>query len=210
MKKTCLLICITYLFLVASCSDKSTNIPSTPQSIFPMSVGNSWTYNNYTFDKIKKDSMIFNKSETLNIDSFLIINNEKWYHGIFDDEYLFTNRSDGFWRLAQNDNHEYIIDSAELFIKYPTSIGDKVYLKDKKNPLETVELNVTVSVPAGTFNCVKYKYHSGDDSTYNMTENMYLSPRIGLVKDEITSISTYNNKTDTSKRVMLLMVYHLK
>jgi hypothetical protein len=120
--------------------------------IVPLTVGNRWIYEVSALDTLS-NSLKPERVDTHEVLRDTIIEDERWFEvaGMMPPGGLATNRPDGFWQ--KRPDYETFI-----FLKYPAPIGEeyKVQLGRSEvfNRLEST--GVAITVPAGTFICLKY------------------------------------------------------
>lgn len=110
----------------------------------------------------------------------------------------------GIWsRVDEEGLHEALVEHDEetellkfkeshLFMKYPTEVGDKLNLSFSteedngyRTEMRTIELNKSVTVPAGTYQCVVYELWQTDPDMGPQPQfgmRYYLDPRVGVVR----------------------------
>ena len=106
--------------ILLGCSkDKATNDePEIRDVIFPLAIGNSWTYRTTTYSQGQPDTT-YEFSNTLI--EYININNINLYeYGVISDNYI-NNDDDGLYHtVAFYDS----IHSSRLWLKYPGQVGD--------------------------------------------------------------------------------------
>jgi hypothetical protein len=169
-----------FVLLVASCGDKSTN-PKQVGQIWPLAIGNQWSFQLTEFDTntvvISIDTLV------LEVVKDTIIHNETFYlltaNGVRDPEVRpMTNREDGLWDYRDS-------DTIIILIKYPVTVGESFF--QLYDSLVVVSTDTLVTVPAGSFHCVRY-----DDyliATGRLLTHIYAAPNVGLVKKEDFSLT---------------------
>ncbi len=193
------------LFLMFSCSDNSTDSNDSKKEIWPLAVGNKWTYTIFSYHSTNIDSIENKGTFEYYIPYSKIVDGVEWF--AFAElgntpNFYFTNKSDGLWGT------EYLKDSANfnpektiLAYKYPTYVGE--YNPKDSSGIKTFSINDLINTTAGSFNCIRY-VRSNDE-----TNSAYLAPGIGLVKtQQITHIDTIAK--DTSWVGQILISYELK
>lgn len=205
--------CIIILsFLIVSCGDKGTNPENTNKEIYPLAVGNTWTYLVYSINS--SDMILGEPFDTLSytVTDRITINGQNWFFitpdGSKSPAMIATNKADGFWAITykKSDSIEKYIESARMWYKYPTFINDK--FPTSTIGKITLSLNAKRVTPAGTFNCIRYL---GQSQTVLKFNGIYLSPGIGMVEyDLITMIDTTKTVPDTIWIRELLYKYKLK
>ncbi len=156
-------------------NDKSTN-PQKTVEIWPLKVGNQWTYEDQLLDTAGN---IFHWDTTVMlIAKDTVIQGETWYittvNGIRDPETLpGKNRSDGLWGWDGS--------SGMLVWKYPATVADTFKFGIDTVTIESI--HDTVTVPAGTFVCLNYKWVDNEDPG-RVYQYHYLSPGVGWILGE--------------------------
>ena len=197
-------------FVILGCSDNNTNQDNSSKEIYPLAVGNSWSYQVMSYNSTNKDSVKIFDTLTTYVYKKITINGEDWYSISPDgksSKVLLINRKDGLWGCIIEDSSKINIDSAFLGFKYPTFVNDS-NIKNGKGYL-TVNLNNEVSTILGKFNCIRY-INIHDQILEN--NGTYVAPGIGMVKDEfITSIHQTDSTSipDTVWIKEVLYKYHI-
>ena len=197
-------------FIIFGCGDNNTNQDNSSKEIYPLAVGNSWSYQVMSYNSTNKDSVKIFDTLTTYVYKKITINGEDWYSISPDgksSKVLLINRKDGLWGCIIEDSSKINIDSAFLGFKYPTFVNDS-NIKNGKGYL-TVNLNNEVSTILGKFNCIRYIDIHDQILESNGT---YISPGVGVVKDEfITSIHQTDSTSvpDTAWIRQVLYKYHL-
>ena len=175
----CLLIA-----LIAGCRKEDSNplggANGQAGMIMPLQVGDQWTYRRTSFDTL---------GFILQIDTVVVrISGEKWFLPDFwfvssadrkATEWL-CDRPDGLWYM-RTDAEGVIVHSPMLLAKYPVHIGDSWVGPDSVTASLSAN-GVHVSVPKGIYSCLQYYYT--ENRTGAPYKSMYLSPGVGLVKEE--------------------------
>jgi len=187
------LVLISYLFLIQSCEEESTNPPNDNLEIIPLKVGNYWKaiYTEYN----TQGSVIEIDTVLSFIDKDTILNKEKVYRlnqsqNNPPDEYnipFLLNRQDGCYILLLVD--ETILN---LYLKYPAKKGD-VY-SFIYNTVSVEEININHTVKAGSFKCYKYKSELvGEFGDIIQRAFLYYSPGIGQLSTENYDVDDNND-----------------
>jgi len=145
--------------------------------IWPLAVGNVWNYDffgyNVTYKVIGTGTVSGDQVFRVQITGPNI-----------NEVNVLSNHSDGLYDYGMEPNTH----SGELFLKYPTSVGDSwTYAGVTMTVISTSQ---SVSVPAGTFDCVVYEYNSASSGK----NRYYFSPHIGYIQFYQGSSNTYNLK----------------
>ena len=172
MKRLLCLLPLALLFIACSDDNKGTN-PTQTQEVWPLKVGNQW---------VGEDTEVDSAGNILRVDTTIlavskdtVIGGERWYiitvNGNRDPEVpILASRSDGLWAGGP---------SGGLFLKYPAAVNDTFMMGSQVVVVESV--HDTVTVPAGTFVCLNYKWPepSTSERPYQLH---YYSPGIGGIK----------------------------
>lgn len=158
--------------------------------IFPLKVGNKWTYSQKTL--LKDGTVTDTGTFSWTIIGEALIEGEKWFWLSYSvgGGYFITSRQDGMYRYLPN------LKIGGLMYKYPGIVGEQflsayeVSNRFDSFRLFTIQmsvdsLNEVVKVPSGNFNCIKYHTPSfetiSDVITYTGDEDNFLSS-VGPVK----------------------------
>ncbi|PKL85358.1 MAG: hypothetical protein CVV22_08080 [Ignavibacteriae bacterium HGW-Ignavibacteriae-1] len=208
MKYSVLLI-LTFLVFV-SCTETGVNNGDNAKEIWPLKIGNSWTYNTYRYFSSDMDSLSFLITQTLRVSKKVTIMDEDWY--FFESEgkmvkVAMTNRKDGLWTIDFKDSTKINVDSAKLRYKYPTKLNE-TYPSNSPAAI-TRSLNTEVVTPAGKFSCIWYSNYNHIGTHEN--EGVFCAPGIGDIKQEwIKNIDNNVNPPDTSWHRTILVSYVIK
>jgi hypothetical protein len=145
----CFLSFILSLMLSAGCSKKTD--PPTPaiKEIFPLKVGNTWT-----FKSVRSDS-----SQSFHVNEVIrdtLCDAQTWYILTYDTDIrtICKNTAEGWWFLyAEN---PLLPGTAALYYRYPATLNAQ-YMTADSSLVTVVGLNESVTVASGTFSC--YHYH---------------------------------------------------
>jgi len=170
MKKGLIWLISILLMGIVSCKKSETPIV-TVLEIFPLKIGNNWQFQTTLFDTI----VTFHVNTVVK-DTMLSTNNS-WFVLTYDTNtrLVCKNRPDGCWFWVTNPVFPQGIEV--LYYRYPANVSDRYQTTDGIVVL-VAGINVTVTVPAGTFGCYQYNttYPSGD------MYMEYYAPGIGLVR----------------------------
>lgn len=202
-------------FLLFSGCDKNDNINEKGE-IIPLKVGNYWIYSNQYFRSSDIESIDSAVSITYKIHKNVKLQNKYYFiFGFASTSDIGVNDKEGFWAKGGDifediSLNERIPDSLELLFKYPTQVGDKwfghfnIFFSDT---LITKNLNVSVQVPAGTFNCVHYQFKNLEKYPKS---GFFVSPGTGMIKCKIiTGISPNKVIPDTIWNILELTKYKI-
>ncbi len=171
MKRLAILLVCAAFFCCGDDDDPTG--PNQGGEIYPMAIGNTWTYEVVDFDT----SGIEESRDTIwtTVVRDTVIEGETWYvtESLDDEDGIHlsycTSRSDGFWADWPEE---------QLYYKYPANVGDRYMVDEDTVVVES--LSESVTVPAGQFNCVRYNVR---DNMFPLSTNSWLSPEVGLVSD---------------------------
>jgi hypothetical protein len=180
---------LSTVFIVGCGSSSSSNSKQISSSksgdIFPLKVGNSFISKKDYYD-LSSGKFYSTRTDTLKIVSERVLNKDTMFLTNNNNQYV-INRPDGYW--SEN--------GKVLEAKYPGNVGDTFpsYTKiTNDKPPDTVTgywkivaVNEQVTVPAGTFNCIKYdSYHKSiiNGKIHNRIITWW-SPGFGLIKKEL-------------------------
>ncbi len=199
----CFCLILGYISLT-NCGDSSTNNTNDSSVIIPLAVGNSWQYATYRFRSSNSDSIYNIDTVVNNIIREIILNNEKWFIG-GHEEFALTNRKDGLWMIEEIGDGVFPVESASLFFKYPTTVGDEWHWPSIKDTIRTAGINELIVVPGGTFKCIDYQVKY---STPNNYRSLLFAPNVGQIYDRLIAyVSTEKIPPDTVWRVFELIDY---
>jgi hypothetical protein len=213
MKIILIVTIFSFLCIISlqNCGPESNHSCCTVKELIPLSEGNFWTYDNYYYTKPGKDTIYNADSTTLHIGKKIKLNNEDWYQwGFwgFDFANVCINKQEGLYNITNDMKDNFIIDSALLFFKYPTKIGDEWYSKFDEDTLMTVSLDKEIKVPAGKFRCIHFRRKSL--SNYP-NSGYYFAPGIGLIKyDNFIGHHFDEENPDTTWNILKLKRYKIK
>lgn len=175
MKYLFLLLSLSFMFLSCSKDDNPTESQGSSAFIpLPLKFQNYWTFNSTTPSGITE--------YTNTITSTTVINNETIF--VFNDDWLFD--KDGFY---YSDGALYGLkvsnpsNTTELIFPKNPSVGQMWTITGEGFTLLLEAINVSVTVPAGTFSCYKILSTPPSGST-NTQFYLYWSNGIGPVKAE--------------------------
>lgn len=161
MKALCIAVSIVFIALIASCSESSTG-PSSANELFPLKIGNKWTYN-YTAEGAQSTRVNEVAKDTT-------IDGNKWFIVTLDSKPVFISRNSSngmlFWQGGKS----------VLFYKHPANVND-IYNADTV-AVKVIAKDIEVTTPAGTFKCYRYKTIYGANEEYDE----FFSVGTGVVK----------------------------
>jgi hypothetical protein len=200
---------ITLCFFFISCGDDNgTNPDNSGKEIWPLAVGNSWTY--YVYSYSKSDSTLGEASDSMNykVSSKLRVDGEDWYVISNNGEAILVgqNRKNGFWGYSFDEFMKSKKDTAAMRFNYPTYVNE--HSVKKNNDLITLSTDTVIKSAVGTFNCITYADYG---KSFKNTSTNYVAPGIGLVRFEvITMITDWEEFPDTIWIRMELVRYNIK
>ncbi len=153
------------------------------QGIIPIAKGNSWYYSGIWYDTL--GSVIQRSYAKTDVKGDTIIFGKKlaFYSGrrvANSDSGLIAYAGYSLFAEAPTDT----IVNYMLLYKYPARTGDIYDYGMRIGTTDTI-----VSVPAGTFHCIKYMYYENGILGYSE----YVSPGIGVIK-LVTNFGVFNKK----------------
>jgi len=183
MRRSYHLLVIAIPLLSLACKNNPVDSNPPVVHIIPMKVGNSWTYAQTNYDTlgnitssgefkflVAKDSLIAGKTFFAVFRDTLVASS--YYHGYFSGLPWRVNTDSGLVKIKDLlPNGPYLI----LEYKYPALTND-FFIRDDLGA-KVIATNVSVQVPAGTFNCIKYEFSYG----LRLFE-VYIQPGLGEIK----------------------------
>jgi len=195
-----LLLSIT-LSLYSGCSEDTVSTNNyTIKDVFPLADSNKWTYQSTSYNA---DGTIYGTKDsfTLSFDSVVTFN------GL--PAFLVAN-SEGNVLYYSGPNlysGDMKSNNSQLFFRYPMNINETIVTEDtlyssgyrSKNYLRYISDNTTITVPAGTFNCIGYETIGmyGLDGALDTTSrrNDYFAFGIGIIKETNYQISSIDSSS---------------
>ena len=174
--------CLVLLLLsIISCKKDSNPVgATTTDQILPLKTGNKWVLHYTSFDTA--GTATSSGYDTLVVGRDTTIGSEKWFQ-LGDQNYFWTNRSDGLWRQRAGTSTE----SPQLIFKYPGNANDTwtVVESSISSQLTLAATAASTTVPLGAFSC--YFYHTRRAGDSYDSEDDYLKPGVGIVAWELFS-----------------------
>jgi hypothetical protein len=185
MKRSLLCFLSIYAVLVAGCESNTdsdhTTIPD--DVILPLAVNNEWVYSETFYDTNGVISRQNSYSYAIVKDSMRL--GEKIY--IDENGYQYANRTDGLWYLTDG----LFYNEQRLAFKYPCKLGDTFPAPSFNYSgsdgdvvtMTVATVNANVTVPAGTYTCIKYVGEGYMPATDQKTDRRiyYIAPKVGIV-----------------------------
>ena len=188
-----------------SCNDNTTEPPS-GTSFYPLSVGNNWIYDSWSYDTL---GVLINQWQfTDSIPKYVlseigVIYNIKsplrFYH---NEDYYLQLKSNGLHFLVTSVSGNFIHNDA-LIYQYPANKND-FFTNGRYNQDTTfvVSINDTVICEAGQFSSIVYQvfnkeYISNTEFRILGYSNTYVSSGIGKVKYELFQLRSDNEYVKT-------------
>lgn len=180
---------------------QSTTPPPSSAPIFPLTEGNSWSYQVSEYDST--NTLQISYPETVTVGKEQVIGGESWHiinntHTTSGDTIWYTIRTDGLWKRQFISNAiPSSLYKTSLIYKFPTSANDTFSLATSNFPptSPTRFFNLTfstaenISVQAGSFSCIHYQSHvqSLDPASMKplndtISEQNYVCPGTGLIQ----------------------------
>ncbi len=197
--------------LIVSCSDNSTEPKEADKQIFPTALNNYWDYDDIEYDE--EGNVIDESSYRISLPMDTVVNNIRYFGLAYDNELesAVRNKEDGLYMLSHIDQENNIYEN--LIFKYPAQTGE-VFYAGQDDSVTVVSVNVSVTVPAGTFKCYHYRQirEYPDEEFPEMgeryIEDIYACPRLGIVKIEVKA--SYYSGEFIEHEVEVLTGYELK
>lgn len=194
MGRTCQLGFLLLLFAMLPGEVLAEEPAQKTQQLIPLSVGNRWDYRTTFFTPEGKD--------------YRVVRDKNYVQGFYDfpQGRLYCVNSFGYalWmrNTARGVEDTGVIAGAgsleapikvKVYFQYPTQAGNsyKSQFDEDGEPIERVDVvstNAKVVVPAGTFECIHYRFIELE--TGMATLNAYAAPGVGVVKYEDLDLET--------------------
>ena len=193
MNKLFLLIFASVILLTA-CKDNSTT-PSKSDVIWPLAVGNVWTYQHAKYDTL--GNVLSTSPEIMSVILDTMINNEHQYFikdiiDTFPATLSVTNRTDSLWINSSKDP----CNPSVLFFKYPVNNGEQFYCTQLNDTMTVESTNEKITTKYGqTYTIIKYIIEKILQTSYSSTI-YYMSPGYGLIRFE-----TYTGDSKATKKI---------
>ncbi len=192
------LLALASLFIFSACVDETIDAwDYTIKQVFPVKVGSKWELKQTDYD-ITRDEIISIDTTEIRIESDTTYYGKPAYYAFtFDDHRaLFYSNDD-----LQIGIFGFNVSASFSFLRYPMADGEIYVISDTTYPdhfrerttLRILSRNEKVTVPAGTFDCVKYErliiggLVDAFDTT--STSHIYLAPFTGYIKENVLSHS---------------------
>lgn len=186
---------ILSLMLFAGCSKNQDPPKPLGKEIFPMKVGNTWT-----FKSVRSDS-----SQTYHVNEVIrdtVCGTQTWYILTYDTEIrtICKNTTEGWWFIYTE--NPLLPGTPALYYRYPAQLNTQ-YMTADSTLITVVSINENVTVASGTFIC--YHYHMIHyRENYECEE--FFAPGTGFIKHIV-----YEPGSGISKvfETTTLISYHL-
>jgi hypothetical protein len=181
-----LAICASFL---SSCSEDSATPGSyTIKNIFPLSVGSKWELQVLRYDSL---------GAVVDLDTAEVrVDKDTTYQGIpgyktfaFDDYQILYYSGDNLWRIGIG------ATMPDFMLRYPIAAGEVYVIEDTttesgdrtRNTIRILSESEKTTVPAGTFDCIKYELLRmyGDQSNFDTSSllHVFFSPNTGYIRE---------------------------
>lgn len=194
---TVLLPVVLSIHLSCGNSDDEQGIstPGTPSVIFPLQVGNAWTYQRTSYDT--QGSIVARDTLTERVVRDTLIYGERWYiWETVSGLSLGTLRSDGYWTLVGYET--------ALWLRYPASLNDTYTITETGPTIHVLALDTLIAAPYGTIPCIAYEQLSSRDGVRARID--YCAANIGLVRtDEF--VHTSGGQDSLARRLDLIELH---
>ena len=201
MKKILFLLSASFIITTIPSCDKSNPVNNGNATVLvPLKAGNSWVNVSWRYDSTGAvtstsiDSLWVSRDTVIDGEDYFVISDgiENSNGTIYPDitNYIARNTISGY--------EETFNDLKLANYDYPFSVRDS----------SVISQNESVTVPAGTYNCIVYKYAAGfflvGTKYQPFYGNTYICPNIGIIKQESTIPgSKYPNYRSVLTRVIL-------
>ena len=175
-----LILLLSIAALLPACSNNNDNDVTQGEpavKIMPLAISNEWDFNVVRVDSL--GDTIQSLAQSMVIIGDTTVSGVTWYEYRmgFNQESgpfpMMASKADGLWAKGPDST-----DLPYLLAKYPASVGDTWKNADETDTFYVEAVDLSVTVPAGSYDCIKYAIHRPDgDSTHS-----YFSPGVGLVK----------------------------
>ncbi|MBX3042827.1 MAG: hypothetical protein KIT33_11900 [Candidatus Kapabacteria bacterium] len=201
MRKIHYLIVISVILLL-QCCDNPTE-PSKIKRILPLDKGNIWIYQEY---EVKgEDSLVKYKMDTIKVLSDTIIDDFRFsYIKYFSRIFSFGYINDS---LLSYVDPNYKLNHY-LIYTYPCNVGD--FYSSDFGLCKVENIDTTITVRAGKFRCIKYKFYARMGTGHGFDDYHYCSPGVGLIKIEHLENSHSQKGVFIKKSEKELISYNIK
>ncbi len=140
-------------------ADLTINIVANDE-IIPLAAGNKWVYNIKVFDST--NAQVYADVDSSWVERDTTLDNQLWYILVDEDGpfQIAANRDDGYYArdvtLASGTTNIDSVGEAYLSAKYPVNAGE-TFSNKPGFTTEVLATDDSVTVPAGSFSCYKYK-----------------------------------------------------
>ena len=198
MKLPFAFLIVSLTLLNYSCNENSTDSNSS-DSLIPFKLNNSWEYSHFIYDTSGNVMGTFTATERIIKDT--IISDIHFYKYDNSARHL-TSKQDGIWMYFISDTG---VGESSLYYKFPCKAGDIYNVTIGRPPAvaSVLSTNDTVTVEAGTFNCILYRFEFDIDHF----SNTYIAPGIGIIKHEF--FEKYQTIATFKRSEERLLSYHL-
>ncbi|HUI31806.1 MAG TPA: hypothetical protein VLX91_16475 [Candidatus Acidoferrales bacterium] len=136
------------LFTLSSCKKSNPAGPSGGDQIWPLKVGDSWTFTITQYDSTGNVTATF--PYTYSVTGDTVVAGETWYLVSNWGPYPCTNRDDGLWEMEVSISGIF----QGLLFKYPANTGDAWWSGADSVYVQSTSASITV--PRGTYTCYEY------------------------------------------------------
>jgi hypothetical protein len=169
------------LLIIMGCSKNPASSSARPgpsgHDLFPMAIGNSWTYETTAYDSA--GNVNGSSTATLTMPRDTVVASETWFFYAFHGTIFWRTRADGVWRMPVVQG---VADSPVLYYKYPTIVGDTVTISDDgttRQTMATLSLDSAAVTAAGAYRCVLYCQTAVSNNVLISQEYLYFAPGVG-------------------------------
>ena len=168
--------------------------PADPdKSIIPLALGNTWTYQSEEIQADGTKKLLEDGDPGEGIKAVFVNEQGASYYLSGEEFGLWSNSTprgneDAIIEINEETLKLELIDKPTVYYQYPVKKGTKYdlffgqKLDEAFSTMTVAELDVKITVPAGTFSCIKYEMR--EKSTGMLETVDYVSPGIGLIRNE--------------------------
>jgi hypothetical protein len=208
MKLPISLLCATMIAsMCVGCSSSSTEptAGTNIQTLFPMKVGNTWTYQNINFGATMNDTsamtVLVYANGTFGTTAGFYVSATDTAQGEPDSNFFYF--AAGGTKLYSVRDLMALTPRSDLSFQYPMPAGDSLVMRDTIYSDSSHSRSVTyliskaesITTPAGSFSCVHFltnKYYAdpGAQLTLEGTDHIYLAPNVGVVQEKLAYLNS--------------------
>jgi len=171
--------------LVSACDSGGGNDGDEGQSaLMPLKVGNSWTYEVPQGDGSTEATLEITRSVTIDDEQHYEMDPGLDQYETDGEPFLVRTEGDGVYVMEE--------DLVGFPLKYPAEDGEiYTYTDDDGNEYRITITDQTITVPAGTFDCLQYEIEfdgPGGESGFGLSGSACISPDVGPIRINLFSL----------------------